>query len=264
MQRLQNKIALITGGSRGIGAKTAEVFVQSGAKVIITDILDGLGKDLANKLGENVYYYNLNVSKEEDWVKIADIIKKEFGRLDVLFNNAGITGLNNQNMYDPENSTLESWRHVHAVNLDGIFLGCKYSIPLMKQSGGSIINMASRSGKIGIPSACAYASSKAAILNYTKSVALYCAEKGYNIRCNSVSPGAILTPIWDDMLGDNKEEAIKKLAEDIPLGRMGKVEDVANTVLFLASNESDYITGADIAIDGGILAGSKSAPKGRK
>ncbi len=166
-------------------------------------------------------------------------------------------------MQDPEQTSLETWHHIHAINLDGVFLGCKYGIQLMKKQGGSIINLSSRSGLVGIPTAVAYASSKAAVRNHSKSVALYCAEKNYNIRCNSLHSGAILTPLWDSMLSEesNRNQMIEKISRHIPLKRMGNPKDVAYAVLYLASDESSYITGTELTIDGGILAGSAVSPK---
>ena len=192
MARVKDKIALVTGGSLGIGAETAKLLAHEGAKVIIVDILRDEGQIVAASIGGKFYF--LDVSDESAWKKLIVEIKNEFGRLDILFNNAGITGFNeNLGPQDPENISLKDWHYVHKVNLDGVFLGCKYGISLMKEHGGSIINMSSRSGLVGIPGASAYASSKAAIRNHTKTVALYCAEQGYKIRCNSLHPGAILT-----------------------------------------------------------------------
>lgn len=263
MGRVQKKIALITGGSSGIGRKTAELLSQEGAFVIITDILDTEGRNLLKKL--NGEYYHLNVSQESEWQDLYLKLKNAYGRIDILFNNAGITGLGeNLGPQDPENISLEAWQHVHKINLDGIFLGCKYAIKLMKNHGGSIINMSSRSAVVGVPGICAYASSKAAIKNHTKSVALYCAQQGYNIRCNSVQPGAILTKIWDPMLVSDalsKQEMLTNLAKQIPIGHMGDPIDVAYAVLYLGSDESKYITGTELNIDGGILAGSAASPE---
>src|SRR5690606_33264995 len=147
--------------------------------------------------------------------------------------------------WDAENSDLNAWNEVHRVNATGVMLGCKYGIRLMKDRGGSIVNISSRSGVVGIPGAVAYASSKASVRNHTKSVALYCAEKGYRIRCNSVHPAAIMTPMWDAMLGQGEErqKMVDDIASEIPLGRFGDPVDVAHAILYLASDESKYVTG---------------------
>ena len=264
MNRVDNKVALITGAARGIGASTARLLAQEGAKVIVTDILDQEGEALAASIGASAAYYPLDASSEKEWGSLAEMIGRKYGHLDILFNNAGIIGFSEKlGSQDPEHATLESWHHIHHVNLDSVFLGCKYAIGLMKERGGSIINMSSRSGLVGLPTAAAYASSKAAIRNHTKSVALYCAEKKYNIRCNSLHPGAVLTPIWDPMLGEDahtRQEAMERIEAGIPLGHMGEPKDVAYAVLYLASDESKYITGIELTLDGGILAGSSSAP----
>lgn len=263
MDRLKGKIALITGGSRGIGAETAMVLAKEGAFVIVSDILDTEGLKLAKQIGAD--YFHLNVAAEKEWIELSATLKKKYGHIDILFNNAGITGLNeNLGPQDPENSSLEAWHKVHQINLDGIFLGCKYAIKLMKEKGGSIINMSSRSGLVGIPGAAAYASSKAAVRNHTKTVALYCAQQGYKIRCNSVHPAAILTPLWDAMLGTDpaiRSSKIANMAEEIPLKCMGEPIDVAYAVVYLGSDESKYTTGTELVIDGGILAGSSASPK---
>lgn len=261
MKRLENKIALITGAARGIGAATAKLFADEGARVIVTDILDDEGQAVADSLGNGSQYYHLDVAKESDWVEVM----KKLDRLDVLFNNAGVIGVKGQvGVQDPENLTLSDWHEIHQVNLDGAFLGCKHGIGLMKKHGGSIINMSSRSGVVGIPTAVAYASSKAAIRNHTKSVALYCAQMHYNIRCNSLHPGAILTPMWNDMLGDDEatqKAAIAQIAEGIPLGHMGDPMDAAYSALYLACDESKYVTGIELTLDGGILCGATASPK---
>ncbi|MFK8012246.1 MAG: SDR family oxidoreductase [Marinicellaceae bacterium] len=265
MSRLKGKIILVTGAARGIGQAVAEMFVANGAQVIMSDINNTDGKVISEKLGEPCKYLHLDVGLEQDWIKATDYILKNYGHLDVLVNNAGITGFfETQGPHDPENLDLDSWHKVHQTNLDGVALGCKYAIALMKKSNSaSIVNISSRSGIVGIPSAAAYASSKAAVRNHTKTVALYCAEQGYKIRCNSIHPGAILTPMWDAMLGEGsaREEAIKTVAADVPLQTMGEPNDVAYAAVYLASDESKYITGIELNIDGGILAGSAAAPK---
>lgn len=258
MQQLQNKTALITGAASGIGKAIAEAFANEGTHVIITDIDDAQGKETAEAIGAR--YEHLDVSNEADWLRIAEAIPA----LDVLVNNAGITGFESGEMvHDPENASLSAWRAVHAVNLDGTFMGCRYAIGAMKQKGaGSIINISSRSGLVGIPGAAAYASSKAAIRNHSKSVALYCAQNGWNIRCNSVHPAAILTPIWEPMLGEgpDRDARMKALVADTPMKRFGQPEEVAAICVMLAGDEAAYMTGAELTLDGGLLAGSAASP----
>jgi NAD(P)-dependent dehydrogenase (short-subunit alcohol dehydrogenase family) len=263
--RLQDKIALITGAARGIGAAIAECFHAEGAVVVATDIDDRIGETTARALGKPARYLHLDVRQEADWQEAVVVLERDYGRLDVLVNNAGIGGfLQTRGPHDPERLDLESWHQVHATNLDGVALGCKYAIQLMKrQRRGSIINMSSRSGIVGIPAMAAYASSKAAVRNHTKSVALHCAQQGYDIRCNSIHPGAILTPMWDPLLGTGSDRAqhISTIAAQVPLRRMGTPLDVAYAALYLAADESSYVTGTELHVDGGILAGSVAAPQ---
>jgi len=262
--RLKGKIALITGAAGGIGQATAALFNQEGAHVIVTDIRDEAGRALVQRLKANASYLHLDVRKEEDWQWVTKNLLDNFGRLDVLVNNAGITGfLESSGPWDAEHAELSAWEEVHRVNATGVMLGCKYGIQLMKAQGGSIVNVSSRSGMVGIPGAVAYASSKAAVRNHSKSVALYCAEKGYNIRCNSVHPAAIMTPMWEAMLGEGEQrrKMMEEIACGIPLGHFGEPMDVAYGILYLASEESKYITGIELTIDGGILAGSEAKPK---
>jgi len=259
-RRLEGKIALITGAAQGIGEETARVLAREGATVILSDIQDEKGEHIAKKIGSDSLYFHLDVSSEQQWSQVIKTILRKFSKLDILVNNAGITGfLEGFGLQDPEHATLESWRAVHAVNTDGVFLGCKYAIGVMKNNpGSSIINISSRSGLVGIPGAAAYASSKAGVRNHTKSVALYCSAQGYPIRCNSIHPAAILTPMWEPMLGNGleREKNMAAIAKDIPMQKMGTPDDVANAVLFLASDESKYITGIELTIDGGLLAGA--------
>jgi NAD(P)-dependent dehydrogenase (short-subunit alcohol dehydrogenase family) len=262
MARLDGRIALVTGAARGIGRAVAECFHAEGAWVILTDVNDADGSLVAGALGDRAEYRRLDVSLEEDWQDAAEHVNRAHGRLDVLVNNAAVTGLLEPGLHDPEHFDLATWRHVHAVNLDGVALGCKYGIRLMRQRGGAIVNLSSRSGIVGIPGAAAYASSKAAVRNHTKSVALYCAARGYRIRCNSVHPGSILTPMWDPVLGQGaaRDAALAALAREVPLGRLGEPADVAQAVLYLASDASAYVTGTELHVDGGILAGAAAAP----
>lgn len=262
MNRLTDKVALVTGAAQGIGEGIARAFAQEGATVILSDINHNLGKTIADEL--NTSYEPLDVRQEDDWQRVTESILQTHGHLDVVVNNAGVTGFEaGMVAHDPENASLTDWHAVHAVNLDGTFLGCKYAIRAMRQTGsGSIINISSRSGIVGIPAAAAYASSKAAIRNHSKTVALYCAEQGLNIRCNSIHPAAILTPIWEPMLGDgtDRETRMAAFVKDTPLKRFGTVEEVAALAVLLASDEAAYMTGTELHVDGGILAGSAATP----
>lgn len=258
MPKLQDKSALVTGGARGIGAAIATAFVAEGASVVIADVDVEAGKALAETLGAT--FFELDVSSEADWDRLA--IAHPI--MDIVVNNAGITGFEDSpGPHDPENVSLDEWHRVHAVNLDGCFLGCRYGIKAMRAQGsGSIINMSSRSGIVGIPGAAAYASSKAAIRNHTKSVALYCAQQGLNVRCNSIHPAAILTPMWEALIGDGPDREARKAAmvADTPLKRFGTVEEVAAIALLLASEDASYMTGSEVHLDGGLLAGSSASP----
>ncbi len=258
MPKLKNKSALITGGARGIGEAIARNFVSQGADVIIADIDHIAGERLADALG--CAFFQLDVSSESGWALLAE----EYPMIDIVVNNAGITGFENStDPHDPEHASLAEWHRVHAVNLDGCFLGCRYAIGAMRSKGaGSIINMSSRSGLVGIPGAAAYASSKAAIRNHTKSVALYCAHQGLNIRCNSIHPAAILTPMWEAMIGNGPDRELKmtSMVADTPMKRFGSVDEVAAIALMLASDDCAYMTGSEVHLDGGLLAGSAASP----
>jgi len=263
--RVEGKVALVTGAARGIGRATAELLAREGAFVVVTDLRDDEGTAVAETVGARAAYRRLDVREEDGWEGAIAFAEERFGRLDVLVNNAGVTGFEEDlGPQDPEHATLRGWRAVHATNLDGVFLGCKHAIRAMRRSGegGSIVNVSSRSGLVGIPGAVAYASSKAAVRNHTKSVALYCAEQGLGVRCNSVHPAAILTPMWEPMLGEGegREERVRAFVKDTPLRRFGTPEEAAYAVLYLASEESAYTTGTELNLDGGILAGSAASP----
>ncbi|MBL4620187.1 MAG: SDR family oxidoreductase [Marinicaulis sp.] len=260
MKRLIGKTCLVTGAARGIGEAIARAFADQAARVIVTDINEKDGAALAADIGGE--FLRLDVAKETDWLAL----ESQYPTLDVVVNNAGVTGFEEgATPHDPEHVSLDDWRAVHAVNLDGVFLGCRYGIRAMRKRGeGSIINISSRAGMVGIPAAAAYASSKAGMRNHTKTVALYCAQQGLNIRCNSLHPAAILTPMWEPMLGEGvaRENAMRALVKDTPLHRFGKPEEVAALAVMLASDEATYMTGSELTIDGGILAGSIAVPGG--
>ena len=258
MGKLAGQVCLVTGGARGIGRAICRAFADEGARVILTDCDEAEGVAAAAAIG--CEFARLDVSREEDWLAIA----ARYPEVDVVVNNAGITGFEDgPAAHDPEHTSLAEWRRVHGVNTDGTFLGCRYALGAMSAKGeGSIINISSRSGLVGIPGAAAYAASKAAIRNHSKSVALYAAQQGWRIRCNSVHPAAILTGIWEPMLGEGPDRDAKMaaLVADTPLKRFGTVEEVAALCVYLASPESAYMTGAELTLDGGLLAGSAASP----
>ncbi len=258
--RLQDKICVVTGAAGGIGAAIARAFAAQGAQVVVTDIDACAGRAFAVELGAQARFAALDVTQEDQWMSVLEDVVRTSGGLDVLVNNAGVSGTGRA-AADPENTCLSDWRRVLHINLDSVFLGCKHAIRTMRASGrqGSIINMSSRSGLVGIPHAAAYAASKAAIRNHSKTVALYCAEQNLGIRCNTIFPASIRTPMWDAMLGDKAEEA--QLLANMPLHRFGRPDEVAAVAVMLASDEATYITASEFNIDGGILAGTATSPK---
>lgn len=250
MPRLQYKVALITGAASGFGRAAAALFVAEGATVILTDRSDGAA--VAAALGPKARFLPLDVTREEQWqAVIADVAAKE-GRLDVLVNNAGI-GLH-RNVTE---MTLAEWRLVQAVNSDGVFLGCKHAIPLMRAGGGgSIVNVASVAGKVGAPQMSAYCASKGAVTLFTKALAMEAAYGRWNIRVNSVHPAYVETALVQSHINGSREpEKTRRFLESLhPIGHMGAVEDVAQAILYLASDESKFTTGSELLVDGGLTA----------
>ncbi|MCH2299572.1 MAG: glucose 1-dehydrogenase [SAR324 cluster bacterium] len=252
MGRLEGKTALVTGAASGIGLQTSIRLAEEGARVMMTDINLEEGLQQAEKLGANATFLKLDITEEEGWISVLDETVKRFDRLDILVNSAGMVLI-----ADVEQITLEDWRKVHAVNLDGTFLGCKHGVRAMKKFGaGSIINLSSVSGMIGGFNLAAYNSSKGAVRMLTKSVALHCARAGYGIRCNSIHPTFIETPMLESMIRDSPdpEKARQTLVRQVPLRRIGKPDDVANMIVYLASDESTFVTGTEMVIDGGVIA----------
>ncbi len=247
--RLEGKVALISGGARGQGAVEARLFASEGARVVIGDILDDLGRQVEAEIAEaggDITYVHLDVTSETDWEDAVRTAVDNYGGLNILVNNAGIlirAGV--------EDTTEEDWDRIMDINAKGVFLGTKASIPAMRDAGGgSIINISSVAGLQGSSQSAAYSSTKGAVRILTKSTAIQYAKE--NIRCNSVHPGIIYTDMTSDSL--DTEEGQRNWRNRVPLGRLGQSEDVANGVLFLASDESSYMTGSELVIDGGITA----------
>lgn len=257
MSRLERKVALVTGGAAGLGKAIAERLLSDGATVVISDSRSDAGAAAAEEFGFT--FFAQDVCDEERWSEVVDDIEEKFGALDILVNNAGIVGPVDGR--SPEDTLLETWRRVFAVNVEGVFLGCRVAIPAMKRAGsGAIVNLSSVAGLLATPYNTAYGASKAAIGQLTKSVAQHCAHKRYRIRCNAVYPGNIRTPLWDTQAqgiarqrGVPVAEIIAEGAAVIPLGEFTLPEDVAAAVSFLVSDESRHITGSKIVVDGGIL-----------
>ena len=252
MGRVEGKIALVTGGASGIGLAAATLLLDEGAKVALTDREQVLSAPALAALRQGASTRSLDVTREADWAAVTDAVAAEFGRIDILVNCAGVVLLK-----DIEATTLDEWRALMAVNLDGTFLGCKHAVRIMKdRGGGSIVNMSSVAGIIGAGNLAAYSASKGGVRLLTKSVALHCARRGYNIRCNSVHPSFVETPMLRSMIAAARDP--KKLEDNFmhaaPLGRLAQPAEIARTILFLASDESAFTTGAEFVIDGGLTA----------
>ncbi|MDX8482928.1 glucose 1-dehydrogenase [Mesorhizobium sp. VK24D] len=255
MGRVAGKVALITGAGLGLGRASSLLLASEGAKLVVSDIDEALAGSTAAeivKVGGEALALRQDVSKPESWPAVMAAIEQRFGRLDVLVNNAGIAIAKNI-----EDTSLAEWRRTMAVNLDGVFLGCQEGIKLMKKSGGgSIINLSSIDGIIGEAELAAYCASKGGVRTLTKAVAVHCAEQRYGIRCNSIHPGYIWTPQTENYLrdlGTLEQEKAKALSRH-PIGFLGEPNDIAWMVLYLASDESKFVTGSEMVVDGGYLA----------
>jgi 3(or 17)beta-hydroxysteroid dehydrogenase len=253
MNRVKDKVAIITGAASGMGEASARLLAQEGAKVVISDINEVDGSRIAQEIagqGGTCVFLKHDVASESDWQRVVADTLERFGRLDVLVNNAGVT-VNK----DIETTTLEEWRWVMSINLDGVFLGVKYAIGAMrKTSGGSIINISSAGGIVGQLWAAAYNSSKGGVRLLTKAAALECSKAGhdYNIRVNSIHPGCVRTGLLEPLL--KKKEMADIINNLHPIGHLGEPEDVAYAVLYLASDESKFATGSELVLDGGYTA----------
>ena len=248
-ERLKDKVALITGAAQGLGKEMAKSMMEEGAEVYISDInqdqLDKTVKELS------CFGISLDVTKSEDWKNAIDYIKEKSGSLNILVNNAGIG-----NGGDIESTDMETWNLVHNANLDSVFLGCKYALPLRRDSGnGSIINISSMSGIVASHNTSAYNSSKAAVRHLSKSIALHCAKSTNLVRCNSIHPVFTRTAMVQSMIDAAPERNIEqKLIQQIPIRKLAEPIDIANAAIFLASDESSFITGTELLIDGGLSA----------
>jgi NAD(P)-dependent dehydrogenase (short-subunit alcohol dehydrogenase family) len=258
--RVAGKIALVTGGAQGLGEAAARMLAREGAKVAVSDVNAKGAEKIAASINQShpgaAIALAHDVTREDQWQAVIAEIERAFGGLHILINNAGIGGGS-----EVESTSLEVWRRIHLVDRESVFLGCKLSIPLMASTvkktglGGSIVNISSIAGIIAGHNMAAYNSAKAGVRHLSKSVALHCAKRGYNIRSNSVHPVFIATPILDNLVERfGKEEAYAKLGRQVPLGKIGEPDDIAYAVLYLASDESKFITGAELKVDGGISA----------
>jgi NAD(P)-dependent dehydrogenase (short-subunit alcohol dehydrogenase family) len=263
MNRLDGKVALISGAARGIGAETARLMIEAGAKLAIGDVLDERGRETARGFGDAAIYVHLDVTREADWQAAIDAVVSRFGKLDILVNNAGLfLGK------DIEAASLAEWHRLCAVNLTGVFLGTKLALPALREAaqtslhGSVIVNLASTAGLVGSTQDPLYSMTKGGVTLFTKSAALEFARKGYRIRVNSMHPGTIDTDMGDQVLatrarnlGTNDiESARRQVIERLPIGRMGTPTDIAKGIVFLASDDAAFMTGAGLVIDGGITA----------
>jgi 3(or 17)beta-hydroxysteroid dehydrogenase len=257
MHGLDRRTALVTGGASGLGKAIAQRLVSDGATVVITDIQAELGRKTANEGG--YIFLEQDVCDESRWKSVVQEIEERYGALHILVNNAGIVGP--MGATSPENTPLTVWRKLFAINVEGVFLGCRTAIPAMRRAGsGSIINISSVAGLLATPYNTAYGASKAAVSQLTKSVAQYCAAQKLNIRCNSVHPGDVHTPLWDKIAEERAREGNVTAAEVLaqaetisPMGGFTLVEDIAAAVSFLASEQARRITGTRLIVDGGLI-----------
>lgn len=262
INRLEGRTALVTGAARGIGAATAKRLAAEGARVLLCDVLDDAGKATAAAIGGGATYVRLDVTQEDDWNKACDLASRQFGGLDILVNNAGIALA-----ATAEETTLEGWRKVHAVNVEGVFLGTRACLPLLKTGGSrwpggaAIVNLSSIAGIIGSPRMPAYGASKGAVRLFTKSTAVEFGLKKYPVRVNSVHPGVIDTDmgqvvvdIVKQRMAKDEAEARALLVAQHPIGRLGKAEDIAAGIAFLCSDDAAFMTGSELVVDGGYTA----------
>ncbi|WP_020650925.1 glucose 1-dehydrogenase [Solimonas variicoloris] len=253
MGRVQDKVCVVTGGARGLGLAAAEALLAEGARVLLTDVDRAAGEAEARRLGARARFRVQDVTDAAQWAATLDAAFAEWGRLDVLVNNAGIAGI-----ADVERISLADWQRTLDINLSGVFLGTQAAIARMKAGGGSIVNIASIEGLIGEPLIPAYNASKGGVRLFTRSAAVHCARSGYPVRINNVCPGFAETQMvagaLASMAPDDAQNFAARTLARIPLGRFARPAEIAACVLFLASDESSYVTGADLVVDGGMTA----------
>lgn len=255
MGRLSGKVAIITGAAKGLGEADARMFVREGARVVLTDVDSANGERVAAELGEMAEYRHLDVRHDAEWKALVDDVVARHGKLDILVNNAGVVELG-----DIETQTEKDYRFIMAVSADGTWFGCQHAVRVMKETGGgSIVNMASIASVQGESAVAAYCAAKGAVEGLTRAVAVHCARQGYNIRCNSIHPAGILTPMVIEV---GRQAALMRGAEEAlnagPITKLGEPDDIAYTVVFLASDESKFINGAAIRVDDAksVIAGN--------
>lgn len=247
--RLAGKVTLITGGASGVGREDALLFAGEGARVVITDVNEEDGRALAGEIGDNALFLRHDITREDDWQRVMAATVEHFGRLDVLVNNAGILMPSAL-----EDTSLELWRKIQTVNVEGYFLGCKHAVREMKKTGGgSIVNMSSLAGLAGMAMFPAYCASKHAVVGLSRSVAAYCKTKGYNIRSNTVHPDGINTPMIAAM-ADHMDLLSQVTSRNPDMPRSTDPINIANVVLFLASDESQFVNGAELRVDNAFLS----------
>jgi NAD(P)-dependent dehydrogenase (short-subunit alcohol dehydrogenase family) len=263
MNRLDGKVALISGAARGIGAETARLMIEAGAKVAVADVLDERGRETARTLGDGAFFHHLDVTLADDWNAAIAATVARFGGLDILVNNAGMflgKGI--------EEASLDEWHRLAGINLTGVFLGTKLALPALRERGttsehgSAIVNLASVAGLVGSQLDPLYSMTKGGVTLFTKSAALEFARKGYRIRVNSIHPGVIQTDMGEQTFaararshGTNDTEAARKVALSThPIGRLGVPNDIAKGIVFLASDDAGFMTGAGLVVDGGLTA----------